>query len=214
MSDGRVLAVCRVHQLLPDAGQVGVTAIDKRPVEGAVKVGRLGLYADVQADRAHHGGEEQAVYAYAQEAVDYWTGELERDLPPGIFGENLRTEGVDVDGAELGERWQIGSAVLEVSAPRVPCATFARFIEEPRWVKRFTAKGLTGAYLRVVTPGTLQAGDEVQVLSRPGHGVSVTRWFSEQRPEDARALTEAAAESDFEIGPALGEYVDRALRRA
>ncbi len=213
MSLGRVLAVCRVSRLHPDAGTVGVTAIDKRPVEGPVKVGPYGLYADVQADREHHGGHEQAVYAYAQEVVDDWATELGRDLPPGVFGENLRTQGVDVDGAELGEHWRIGSALFEVSAPRVPCATFARWIGEPRWVKRFTEKGLTGAYLRVLKPGALAAGDEIDVVSRPGHGVSVSRWFAEQRAEDARALAGAADRGEFQMGPSLGKYVERALNR-
>lgn len=207
----RVLAVCRVFQLLPDNGNVGVTAIDKRAVEGPVKVRTLGLYGDVQADRKHHGGAEQAVYAYAQEAIEEWSAELGRDLPPGTFGENLRTHGLDVDGARLGERWRIGSAVFQVSAPRVPCATFARSIREPKWVKRFTEKGLTGAYLRVLKTGTLQAGDPIEVDYRPDHQVSVTRWFREQRPEDARVLRAEAEAGRFVMGPSLAGFVDKVL---
>ena len=99
---GTLLAVCRVHQLLPDAGVFGVTAIDKRPVEGAVRVRPFGVRGDVQADRADHGGRDKALYAYAQEAADRWAAELGREVPPGLFGENLRTAGVDVDGAEVG----------------------------------------------------------------------------------------------------------------
>lgn len=169
--------MCRVHQLLPDAGTVGVTAIDKRPVDGPVKAGRLGLYADVQADRAHHGGPDQAVYAYAQEDADHWAAELGRPVEPGLFGENLRTRGVEVSTAVVGERWRVGSAVLEVTQPRTPCATFARRLGEDRWVRRFTEANRTGAYLRVVTPGRLGAGDAVVVEHRPEHGVTVADWF-------------------------------------
>lgn len=175
---GEVLAVCRVHELHADAGTVGVTAIDKRPVDGRVKVGPLGLYADVQADRAHHGGNDQAVYVYAQEDADFWAGELGREIPPGQFGENLRTSGVDVDGAVIGERWSVGTAVLEVTQPRVPCQTFARRLGEKQWVRRFTRGNRTGAYLRVVRNGEIGAGDAVEVLVRPEHGVTVRDWFA------------------------------------
>ena len=102
---GSLIAACVVSALRPDAGTVGITAIDKRPVIGAVKVGRLGLYADVQADRKHHGGADKAVYAYAQEDADFWSAQLGRDLPPGWFGENLRVSGLDVTNARVGERW-------------------------------------------------------------------------------------------------------------
>lgn len=211
--NARVLAVCRVFQLLPDAGNVGVTAIDKRSVKGPVAVRRLGLYADVQADRKFHGGPEQAVYAYAQEVVDEWAVELGRDLPPGIFGENLRTEGIDVDGAPLGQVWRVGTALLQVSAPRVPCATFARRMGEPRWVKRFTERGKVGAYLRVLKNGEVQAGSPIEVVSTPSQQVPVERWFSEGRTDDARALRAIADAGEFEIGPALEEYVERSLSR-
>ncbi|WP_277207354.1 MOSC domain-containing protein [Isoptericola croceus] len=175
---GELLAVCRVHQLLPDPGSVGITAIDKRPVEGRVRVGRYGLYADVQADRANHGGEDQAVYAYAAEDAEFWEPELEREVVPGLFGENLRTRGLEVSGALIGERWRVGSAVLEVTQPRTPCATFARRLgSPPRWVRRFTEANRTGAYLRVVEPGDLGAGDAVEVIFRPSHGVSAADWF-------------------------------------
>ncbi|WP_206691063.1 MOSC domain-containing protein [Quadrisphaera sp. INWT6] len=143
---GTLLAVCRVHQLLPDPGVFGVTAIDKRPVGGPVRVRPFGVWGDVQADRADHGGRDKALYAYAQEAADRWAAELEREVPPGTFGENLRTSGVDVDGAEVGERWSVGAdpataLVVEVTMPRTPCATFARRMREERWVRRFARSG-------------------------------------------------------------------------
>ncbi|GMA29670.1 MOSC domain-containing protein [Arenivirga flava] len=166
-----LLAACVVHQLRSDAGTVGTTAIDKRPVEGPVAVKRFGLYADVQVDRKHHGGDEKALYAYAQEDAEHWAAELGRELPPGWFGENLRLDGVDVSGAAIGERWRIGGTVeVEVTMPRTPCATFARWVggaDERGWVRRFAAAGRPGAYLRVLRTGAVEAGDPVTVLERP-----------------------------------------------
>lgn len=166
-----LVAVCSVHALRPDAGPVGVTAIDKRPAAGAVRIGLYGVYADVQASRKHHGGLDKAVYAYAQEDAAFWEGELNRPLAPGFFGENLRTEGIDVNAARVGERWQIGQdVVLEVTMPRTPCQTFARWVggeEESGWVKRFAQAERPGPYFKVVKTGRVQAGDEITVVSVP-----------------------------------------------
>ncbi|GAA3956407.1 MOSC domain-containing protein [Gordonia caeni] len=177
----RVLDVCVVHQLLADPGSVGVTAIDKRPVEGAVKVGPYGLYADVQADRKHHGGLDKAVYAYSAEDAGYWAAELGRPLPAGWFGENLRTDGIDLSGARIGERWRIGEAlVVEVTSPRIPCQTFARRVggeQERGWVKRFTRAGRPGLYLRVIERGSVAAGDVIDVLERSEGAPTVAEVF-------------------------------------
>lgn len=163
----------------------GDTAIDKRPV-GSVEVrdpgpkrGGLGsgVVGDDVVSRKHHGGSRQAVYAVAREELDWWGGELDRSLHDGMFGENLTTEGVDVDGAVLGERWRVGTALLEVAGPRIPCATFASWMDERGWVRRFTERGRTGAYLAVVEPGTVTAGDVVEVLDRPAHGITVPDAF-------------------------------------
>jgi MOSC domain-containing protein YiiM len=167
---GRLIAPCVVARLHPDAGTVGTTAIDKQPVGGPVKVGKLGLYADVQADRKHHGGEEQAVYAYAAEDADWWAEQLGRDIPPGLFGENLRVAGLEVSNARVGERWKIGEkVVLEVTSPRTPCMTFARWMgeEDNGWVRRFSDARRLGAYLRVVSTGSVQAGDAIEVVPAP-----------------------------------------------
>ena len=173
----RLLAVCAVRQLRPDAGTIGVTAIDKGPVTGPVRVGPYGVYADVQADRKHHGGLDKAIYAYAQEDADHWASELGRDLPPGWFGENLRVEGIDVNAALVGERWQIGSrVVVEVTMPRTPCQTFARWVggdHERGWVKRFSDARRLGPYLRVVEKGRVEAGDELTVVHRPDGAPSI-----------------------------------------
>ena len=173
----RLVAVCAVHQLLPDSGTIGITAIDKRAVDGPVKVGPYGAYADVQADRKHHGGLEKALYAYSQEDADYWASELGRELPPGWFGENLRVEGIDVNAALVGEQWRIGASVIvEVTMPRTPCQTFARRVgadAERGWVKRFSDARRLGPYLRVVKNGKVQAGDEIVVLHRPEGAPSI-----------------------------------------
>ncbi|MBW8766407.1 MAG: MOSC domain-containing protein [Geodermatophilales bacterium] len=175
----RLEAVCvSGPDLLPLPGRKpDRSGIDKKPVRGRVAVHPLGLDGDVQVNRKHHGGEGQAVYACAQEDAEWWADEVGRELPPGRFGENLRTSGLDLTGALLGERWRIGTALFEVTAPRIPCANFERFWGVPQLVKRFTARGASGAYLRVLEPGDVGAGDLVEVVDRPGHGVTVGLTF-------------------------------------
>ena len=182
---GRVASVNVVHALIPDVlGSEDRTAIDKRPVDGRVPVSvpgdaEVGLTGDQIYDRKHHGGPDQAVYAYAAEDRAWWAGELGREIAAGAFGENLTTQGLDVSGAVIGERWQVGpdGLLLEVTAPRIPCRTFQGWIDEPHWVKRFTAHGAPGAYLRVVTEGTVGADDRVIVLDRQTHGVTIGDVF-------------------------------------
>jgi MOSC domain-containing protein YiiM len=162
------------------------TGIGKRPVEVAEvrapgpKKGGLGsgLVGDFIGDQRHHGGDHQAVYAYAREELDAWQDRLGRELPDGMFGENLTTVGLEVDAALVGERWRVGDeVVLEVAGPRIPCSTFASRMGEKGWVKRFTEVGNTGAYLSVVQPGTVRSGDTVEVLSRPDHDIDVRVAF-------------------------------------
>lgn len=164
-----VIAVCAVHALRPDAG--AVTAIDKRALSGAVPVGRYGIRNDVQADRKHHGGLDKAIYAYSQDDASFWENELGRELPPGWFGENLRIEGIDLGAVRIGERWRVGTQVeLEVTMPRTPCQTFARWVggsDQRGWVKRFSLARRLGPYLRVVRTGRLQAGDGIVVIGAP-----------------------------------------------
>lgn len=158
------------------------TSIDKRPVIGPVRIsvpgpGGSGLAGDVLCDTRFHGGEAQAVYAFAREDLDEWAGTLGRVLTNGVFGENLTTSGLDVTRAIIGERWRVGSALLEVTAPRIPCRTFAGWLGEKGWIKTFTQRAAPGAYLRVVEEGHVQAGDEVTVLNRPNHGVTLSESF-------------------------------------
>ncbi|WP_433661505.1 MOSC domain-containing protein [Nocardia sp. CA-128927] len=180
---GQVLAVCVVHAELDVPGRVGKSAIDKRPMPGRVPVRALGLDGDHVCNTEHHGGVHQAVYAYADEDARRWGNALDRELPAGWFGENLRIAGLAVSDAVLGARWAIGDTLLEVSAPRVPCATFQHWSGEAQWVKRFTRQADTGAYLRVLTEGTIGAGDTVSVVSVPDHGITVRDLFNGDDPD-------------------------------
>jgi MOSC domain-containing protein YiiM len=155
------------------AGKMGRTAIDKRPVPARVEVGRLGLGGDVQVDKPAHGGPEQAVYAYAREDLDWWVEQLGREMTSGMFGENITTAGLDVTGAMIGEIWLMGTATVQVTAPRIPCVVFAGWMDERHWVKRFADARRPGAYLRVLREGAVAAGDPVEVVSRPGERVTI-----------------------------------------
>jgi MOSC domain-containing protein YiiM len=165
--------VGRPQQLSVRRGRPLMSAIGKAPVEGRVRVAGVNLEGDDQADRRVHGGPDKAVYAYAAEDTAFWEGELGRELWPGAFGENLTTEGLDVSGAVVGERWRIGGVELEVCQPRLPCAKLALRMGEPTMVKRFAQASRPGAYLRIVSEGSLGAGDAIEVVARPGHGVTV-----------------------------------------
>lgn len=149
------------------------TGLWKLPVEGAVTVGDLGLDGDLQADKRVHGGPDKAVYAYAIEDVEWWEEQLGRGLGPGFFGENLTFRAVDVSGARIGERWEIGGTVLEVSEPRHPCWKLATKVGDPRFIKRFAQAGRPGAYLRVVRQGELRVGDVVVVTPGPPDAPSI-----------------------------------------
>ncbi|MFE6228871.1 MOSC domain-containing protein [Streptomyces sp. NPDC057854] len=187
----------------------GTTGIDKRPVEGPVRiespgpngVGASGVAGDAVCDLRFHGGADRAVYAFAREDLDRWEKELGRELANGSFGENLTTSGLDVNGALIGERWRIGgSVVVEVTGGRIPCRTFQGHLEErgvdaKGWVKRFTRAGAgPGALLRVIEPGEVRAGDPVTVVRRPDHDVTVAllhRAATTERELLARTLVAA-----------------------
>ena len=174
MTTARVISVNIGHAVDASwAGELQRTAIDKRPVTTAVPAGVLGLAGDEQADKADHGGPDQALYAYAREDLDWWGGQLGRRLRDGMFGENVTTAGLDVNGALIGEIWRFGEVVVQVTAPRIPCTVFRNWLGEKGWIKRVRASGRPGPYLRVRQPGALRAGDPIERLSRPVGGVTV-----------------------------------------
>ncbi|MFI7575311.1 MOSC domain-containing protein [Micromonospora sp. NPDC049497] len=199
---GRILSVNLAVPERSTAKRVGITGINKQPVDGPVTVRapgpkttglHSGLVGDQIFDVEHHGGDDQAVYAYAREDYDWWEAHLDRVLPGGVFGENLTTAGVDVNGAVIGETWLVGdNLVLQPTFGRIPCATFQAKMAESQWVKRFTRENRPGAYLRVVEPGTVQAGDSVTVVHRPAHGVTIAAAFRAYltEPELLPALAE------------------------
>jgi MOSC domain-containing protein YiiM len=171
-----------------------VTGIDKIGTAEAVKVrapgsmrGGLGsgLVGDTIGNKKLHGGDDQAVYAYAREDLDDWEARLQRKLSDGMFGENLTTSGMDVTGARIGERWRVGTdgLLLEVSAPRTPCRTFSSFLNLSHWMKTFTQAGKPGAYLRVLSPGTVRAGDDITIDYRPDHDVTIALVFRAKMSE-------------------------------
>ena len=166
--------------------EMKLTGIDKQPVDGPVTVtaprakglGMVGLAGDRVYDVRNHGGPDQAVYAYAREDLDFWAAELGRPLGNGVFGENLTTEGIDINGTLIGERWRIGpEVILEACCPRIPCGTFQGWLAQAGWIKRFTQAARPGSYFRVTEAGEIRAGDAVEVVYAPAHDVTVAVVF-------------------------------------
>ncbi len=196
-----VLSV-NVGHARPIASKSGTSGIDKRPVAGPVGVfapgpkgiGGSGLEGDAIVDTANHGGNDQAVYAYAREDLDWWEPIVGHPLSSGSFGENLTTDSLDVTGALVGERWRLGDElVLEVTSPRIPCGTFAVWLDDHGWVTTFRREARPGAYLRVVSPGPVAAGDSIEVVHRPDHDVTMELMFRALTTEPALMPRLAAA---------------------
>lgn len=207
---GRVVSVNVVHTIT--RGRSRETAIDKRPVDGPVCVGLLGLAGDIQCDQRHHGGPDKAVYAYAVEDSRWWQQQLQRDIPPGLLGENLTTEHVDVTHALIGERWRLGGPsgpLLEVRMPRTGCANLAARMDIPRFQHRFNATGRVGAYLSVLQEGTVQADAGLEVEFRPGHEVTVADVCAASDPAAMRRLLD----SPVDLAPPMRDLAQRALTR-
>ena len=167
-------------------GSEGRTGIDKRSVTGQIEFKNNGVAGDRIIDTNVHGGYDQAVYAYAREDALWWEKEIGEEITAGKFGENLTTEGIDVNAALVGEQWKIGSVILEVSQPRIPCRVFAGFWKRATLIKDFTQAGPPAAYLRIIQEGTAQAGDAIEVIYKPDHSVSISDLFSAKSGERAK----------------------------
>jgi MOSC domain-containing protein YiiM len=194
---------------------IGRTSIDKDAVTGPVPVHELGVEGDQVSDTVHHGGVDQAVYASAREDMDRWAEILGTEIRDGQFGENLTTARIDVNDAEVGERWAIGTAEFEVASVRIPCNDFKEWMglsghDNSVWVKRFTAEGRPGPYLRVVRPGVVAKGDEISVVHRPGHGVTVAETFRALTTEPALLPRLLVVEG---LAEGIRDRVERHLRR-
>ncbi len=167
-------------------GSMGSTGIDKQSVSGPVVFANDGVTNDVIVDREHHGGFDQAVYAYAREDANWWQIQLGIQIENGRFGENLTTLGLDVNSALIGERWKIGSVILEVSQPRIPCRTFAGFWQRPTLIKEFMVAGRPGTYLRIIQEGEITAGDAIEIISKPNHAITIADLYAAKNGERSK----------------------------
>ena len=207
---GTVSAVCTVQRLRPDAGPAGVSAIHKGAVDGPVEVGRTGILTDEHGDRAHHGGADKALYVMSAAEQRHWSQVL-GGIEPGRLGENLLIEG-DIDDVEIGAILSLGDPSagglrVRVTGVRNPCATFARGVGRADWVEVFSARNRVGVYLAVLDEGAVQAGDEVRVISSPGHRVTCRRWFAHHDPRDAQALLNSEIFGNCVIAAYTKKYV-------
>ena len=195
--------------------KTGWTGIGKQPTSEPVEVRApgpkttgvgSGLVGDFIGDGQHHGGDSQALYAFQREDLDEWERRLGRVLPNGFFGENLTTVGLEVNDARLGEHWRVGSeVVLQVTTPRIPCSTFRGWMGEKGWAKIFVAAGRPGAYLRIITPGSIRSGDAIEVVRRPDHGVTISLALRAATTE--RALLPSLLEAGDDLDPELRDAV-------
>ena len=174
-------------------GRIVTTAIWKFPVAGRLGLRGVNFAGDDQADRTVHGGPDKAVYAYAREDYTFWQGELGVAVPAGTFGENVTVEGLDLTHAMLGDRWRVGSTLLEVAQPRLPCFKLGIRMDDVRFPKRFQAAGRMGAYLRVIEEGDVGAGDAIEIERAPEGGVTLDEMVKALSDrETARGLLRAA----------------------
>lgn len=173
-------------------GRPARSAIWKTPVPGRIKAAGVNLAGDAQADRKAHGGPDKALYAYAVEDLRWWERELGQSLVHGQLGENLTTAGMAVNDALIGERWRVGTVVLEISEPRVPCWRLGVRMDDPKFPRRFTEALRPGAYLRIVVEGEVGAGDDIEILEKPDHDLTVRdvlRIYAFDRAEVDRLVT-------------------------
>jgi hypothetical protein len=190
----KVLSVNLTHSVHTGewTGSEGKTGIDKRAVDGPVTFANEEVTGDVIVDRNHHGGFDQAVYAYSREDADWWQEQLGITIDNGRFGENLTTSGIDVNQALVGERWKIGSTILEVSQPRIPCRVFAGFWQRPTLIKEFMESGKPGTYLRIIQEGQINAGDAIEILSKPDHRITIADLYAAKNGERSKVQEIAA----------------------
>lgn len=166
-----------LEQPIQNAKPSGKTGIYKQPVSRPVEISRNGLTGDAICDTKNHGGPDQAVYIYGATDYDWWSATLGRELAPGTFGENLTISGLESARFCIGDRLHIGSVILEVTAPRIPCVTLAARMGDPQFVKRFRQAERPGLYCRVIQPGHVQVGDAVTVQAYQGEAITALTMF-------------------------------------
>ena len=190
-------------------GSEGKTGIDKRLAVGPVRFSNDEVFGDVVVDRNHHGGYHQAAYAYAREDADWWEKEIGQTIANGRFGENLTTTGIDVNQSLIGERWKIGTTILEVSQPRIPCRVFAGFWQRPTLIKDFMSAGKPGTYLRIIQEGEISAGDSIEIISKPDHAITIADLYAAKNGERSKVEEIAAVK---ELSSAYQEWA-QSLRK-
>ena len=168
------------------AGSVGKTGIDKRPKLGRVSLENDAVEGDQVLDTKNHGGKDQAVYAYAREDADWWEKEISLEINNGRFGENLTTQDIDVTNAIVGEKWALGTCILQVTMPRIPCKVFQGFWQRPNLIKEFTQAQRPGAYLKIIQEGYVSAGDDIRVFDIPQHGITIKDLFMAKSGERSK----------------------------
>lgn len=171
------LVSVNVGKAEPINAKSGSSGINKRPVSTPVDITRLGLVGDAIVDTENHGGLDQAVYVFGVPDYDWWSQELEREMPPGIFGENLTITELESAMYQVGDRLRVGEVLLEVTSPRIPCVTLATRMGDPQFVKRFAKAERFGLYCRVLEPGMVQAGDSVGVIRYRGETITALEMF-------------------------------------
>lgn len=165
------------ERLLQHKNRVEHTGIFKFPTEGPVKVTTLGLEDDVIISKKHHGGPDQAVYVYGDTDYAWWSSELKREILPGTFGDNLTIGDLESAQFNVGDMIHIDEVILQVTAPRIPCETFAARMEDPQWVKKFRHAERPGLYCRVIKEGFVKAGDPVSMEKYTGETISTLEMF-------------------------------------
>ena len=189
-------------------GTEGQTGIDKRPVTHRVRIFDDHVDGDRVIDRKHHGGEFKAVYAYAHEDAQWWEARIARPLAAGAFGENLTTEGINLSNARIGEQWRIGTAVVQVTEPRIACRVFAGFWDQPNLIKEFSDAGRSGTYLKIVVEGELGAGDAIEIVHRPEQQLTVG-MLNAARLNDAPVSADWLASPD--LSPKWRDWIEKKL---
>lgn len=213
-SEPEIAAVCVVKELTEIKVNGLLSGINKQPTLNPVKVKTHGIWGDIQGDREHHGGIFKAVYAFAKETRMRYQELENKELPDGFFGENLVTTGFNTDESVIGQRWQIGSSILEVSCHRSPCAAFAQRMNDRDWPARYLAGGKTGALLKVVQEGQIKARDKLIVLSTPEHAVTVGDVFRGLDANKAQLLLKWAIETNTVLYEAVVRHALLVLERA
>ena len=196
---------------LVNKGKTEITGIYKNPLAGAVHITKLGIADDYIGSPKHHGGPDQALYVYGEADYQWWEKEIGTKLGPGMFGENLTISELACGGFNIGDYLYIGNVTLQVTAPRIPCGTFASKMEDPQWVKKFSAAERPGFYVRVLQEGELSAGEEVRVEKYTGATLSLVQVYRDHYDKEGRNEAVLRRHIDSPLSIRMREKYEREL---